>query len=52
MGPVQEILHGFTRAVVLSLMIMMMFAVAVSTVELLIILIGDATWNGKENRTE
>ena len=39
MKPLKETLHGFTRAVILALIIMMMVAVAVSTVELLIILI-------------
>jgi uncharacterized membrane protein (DUF373 family) len=39
MKPLKETLHRFTRAVILALIIMMMFAVAVSTVELLIILI-------------
>jgi uncharacterized membrane protein (DUF373 family) len=39
MKPVKEVLHTFTRGIILSLIAMMMFAVLLSTVELLIILV-------------
>ena len=39
MRPVKEILHTFTRFIILALIGMMMFAVLLSTVELLIILV-------------
>jgi len=39
MRPVKEILHTFTRFIILALIGMMMFAVVLSTVELLIILV-------------
>jgi uncharacterized membrane protein (DUF373 family) len=39
MKPVKEVLHTFTRGIVLSLIAMMMLAVVLSTVELLIILV-------------
>jgi uncharacterized membrane protein (DUF373 family) len=39
MRTAKETIHAFTRIVILALIAMMMFAVAVSTVELLIILI-------------
>jgi len=39
MKPVKEILHTFTRFIILALIAMMMLAVLLSTVELLIILV-------------
>jgi uncharacterized membrane protein (DUF373 family) len=39
MKPVKEVLHTFTRGIILSLIAMMMLAVVLSTVELLIILV-------------
>jgi uncharacterized membrane protein (DUF373 family) len=39
MRPVKEILHTFTRFIILALIAMMMLAVLLSTVELLIILV-------------
>ena len=39
MKPVKEVLHTFTRGIILALIAMMMLAVLLSTVELLIILV-------------
>jgi uncharacterized membrane protein (DUF373 family) len=39
MKPVKDILHTFTRFIILALIVMMMLAVLLSTVELLIILV-------------
>jgi uncharacterized membrane protein (DUF373 family) len=39
MKPVKDVLHAFTRGIILALIAMMMLAVLLSTVELLIILV-------------
>jgi len=41
MKPVKEVLHTFTRGIILALIAMMMLAVLLSTVELLIILVAE-----------
>ena len=41
MKPVKEVLHIFTRGIILALIAMMMLAVLLSTIELLIILIAE-----------
>jgi uncharacterized membrane protein (DUF373 family) len=41
MNPVKEVLHTFTRVVILCLIAMMMLAVLLSTVELFIILVAE-----------
>ena len=41
MKPVKEVLHIFTRGIILCLIAMMMLAVLLSTIELLIILIAE-----------
>ncbi|HEX5680888.1 MAG TPA: hypothetical protein VFX82_08620, partial [Desulfobacterales bacterium] len=41
MKPVKEVLHTFTRGIILCLIAMMMLAVLLSTIELLIILVAE-----------
>ncbi len=41
MKPVKEVLHTFTRGIILALIVMMMLAVLLSTVDLLFILIAE-----------
>ena len=41
MKPVKEVLHIFTRGIILALIVMMMLAVLLSTIELLIILVAE-----------
>ena len=41
MKPVKEVLHTFTRGIILALIVMMMLAVLLSTIELFIILVAE-----------
>jgi uncharacterized membrane protein (DUF373 family) len=41
MKPVKEVLHSFTRGIILALIVMMMLAVFLSTIDLLFILIAE-----------